>query len=243
MPAILGSCGHVVKHLFNLTLIRAIGRLFLMRTSVGYTVFFCALLVAGFSLAGVTEEDASIFEGVKFRDLGGVEVAIDSLLAAGPLVVNFWATWCTPCKLEMPHLEKIYREFEPQGVQFAAISVDHKSHAGRIKTFLEKQKMSVPVYLDHDTRLARGFNVRAIPTTIIILQDGSLFHRNKGYRPGDEVILRKHIQSLVEGADTTGTGAARAGGAAAGKAVQKGGLDQTEGDPLEPPEKAVEAGD
>jgi thiol-disulfide isomerase/thioredoxin len=179
-----------------------------MKTLIGFALFFCALFVTGLAVSGVAEEEASIFEGVMLRDLEGVDVAIDSLLAKGPLVVNFWATWCTPCRLEMPHLEKIYREFAPQGVQFAAVSVDRKAHIDRVKSFLDKQKMSVPAYLDHDTKLAKGFNVRAIPTTIIVLQDRSLYHRNKGYRSGDEVILRKQIQSLVETADSTAAGAA-----------------------------------
>lgn len=214
-----------------------------MRIWTGYGVFFCALLVAGLSLAGVAEEEASVFGGVKLRDLDGVEVGIDSLLAKGPLVLNFWATWCSPCRLELPHLEKIYLEFAPQGVQFAAISVDQKVHIGRVKTFLDTQKMSLPTYLDHDTRLARGFKVRAIPTTFIILEDGTLYYQSKGYRSGDEVILRKKIQTLLEPADSTEAGTAGAGGAAAKETTEKSGAEASQIEAGEPPEKAAETGD
>lgn len=201
-----------------------------MKTTSGLALFFCALFIIGAPLsAGEKEEQASIFEGVMLTDLDGAKVAIDSLLDEGPLVINFWATWCSPCKLEMPHLEKLYSEFAPKGVQFAAISVDRKSHASRVKSFLEKHKMSVPAYLDYDTSLAKGFSVRAIPTTMIILEDRSLYHRNKGYRAGDEVLLRKHLQGLVEarevagdkpGCDgTVGEVSGKAGSAASGEAV------------------------
>ncbi|MGD9141552.1 MAG: TlpA disulfide reductase family protein [bacterium] len=167
--------------------------------------------------------------------LYGEEVAIDSLLDKGPLVINFWATWCSPCKLEMPHLEKLYREFAPKGVQFAAVSVDMKRNAGRVKTFLEKQELTVPAYIDHDTRLAKGFNVRAIPTTIIILPDRSQYHRNKGYRPGDEVLLRKHLQAILESAGDEGDDMA----GEAGEDGEGGEADKAAGRGAAPGEAAV----
>jgi thiol-disulfide isomerase/thioredoxin len=187
-----------------------------MDKSILIALFFCAVLAVGQPARAGEKDPASLFEGVMLTDLDGTQVAIDSLLDRGPLVINFWATWCSPCKLEMPYLEKLYREFAPKGVQFAAISVDMKRNAGRVKSFLEKQEMSVPAYIDYDTSLAKGFNVRAIPTTIIILSDRSQYHRNKGYRPGDEVLLRKRLQALVEkesgseGEDTAGEAAEQA---------------------------------
>ena len=192
---------------------------------IGFTLFFCAFLaVLVPAWAGEQEQD-SIFKGVVLTDLSGNEVAIDSLLERGPLVVNFWATWCSPCRLEMPHLEKLYREFAPKGVQFAAVSVDRKSYTDRVKAFLKKHEMTVPAYIDAETRLAKGFKVRAIPTTIIILEDRSQYHRNKGYRAGDEVLLRKQLQALVEsGADEShiATEGAPAGAAPGETAVDTG---------------------
>ncbi len=169
-----------------------------MKNRLTWALFFCALAVAPLAARAGDEGRTSVFEGVTLTGLDGAEVAVDSLLDGGPLVINFWATWCSPCRLEMPQLEKIYREFAPKGVQFAAVSVDRKNQIARVKSFLEKHKMSVPAYIDLDGRLAKGFKVRAIPTTVVIRQDGSLYHRTKGYRPGDEVLLRKYLQSLVE---------------------------------------------
>lgn len=184
--------------MFVLTLARSIDRLHVMKTYIGFTLFFCAFLAIWPGPSAAGEKETSPFEGVILRSLTGEKVAMDSLLDEGPLVINFWATWCSPCRLEMPHLEKVYREFAPKGVQFAVISVDRKGHMDRVKTFLEKQKVSIPAYIDHDTALAKSFKVRAIPTTMIILEDRSLYHRNKGYSSGDEVMLRKHLQAMLE---------------------------------------------
>jgi len=214
MPAILGSCARVVKHLFDLTLALPIARLTLMNTSIGLALFFCALLALAAPLGAGEEEQASIFEGVMLTGMDGSEVAMDSLLDSGPLVVNFWATWCGPCRKELPQLEKLYREFAPKGVQFAAVSVDHRNYAGRVKSVLAQQEMTVPVYVDYETTLAKGFKVKSIPTTIIILEDRSQYYRSKGYRPGDEVLLRKQLQALVETGD--GAGDVTAGDGAAG---------------------------
>jgi thiol-disulfide isomerase/thioredoxin len=198
-----------------------------MKTFMVSALFFCALLALAAPSRAGEEEQASIFEGVMLTDLDGNKAAIDSLLDRGPLLVNFWATWCSPCRLEMPHLEKLYREFAPKGVQFAAVSVDRKGYNDRVKAFLEKHGMTVPSYMDSDTRLAKGFKVRAIPTTIIILKDRSQYHRNQGYRAGDEVVLRKRLQALVEAGEAGGEevageekGASGAGAGAAEAAVE-----------------------
>jgi cytochrome c biogenesis protein CcmG/thiol:disulfide interchange protein DsbE len=198
MTAILRPPAPVVKDLFGLTLPQSIAKLVVMDKSMAFTLFFCALTAIVLPAAVCAEDAASPFEGMVLRDLEGASVAIDSLLDKGPLVMNFWATWCLPCRKEMPHLEKIYSEFASKGVQFAAVSVDRPDHISRIQSLLRTEKMTIPVYHDSDTELAKAFRVRSIPTTVIIGRDRKLVYTNKGYRAGDEIVLRKRIQSLIE---------------------------------------------
>jgi thiol-disulfide isomerase/thioredoxin len=149
-------------------------------------------------------------QSIILRDLKGKQVYVDSLLATGPVVLNFWATWCRPCRLEMPHLQRIHKELESKQVHFAAISLDHKRSKSRVEQYIEKEGVTLPVYSDAEGILGKRFKVLAIPTTVVIDQDGDVHYRTRGYRPGDEVILKKKLEALI--ADREKRKSAEAGG-------------------------------
>jgi thiol-disulfide isomerase/thioredoxin len=136
-------------------------------------------------------------EKTVLTDLDGMEVRLDSLLAEGPVVINFWATWCKPCRVEMPHLERVYEKLGPRGVSFAAVSLDSRRAGVRVRNYMEKNEVSLPVYWDPRGILARRFKVAAIPTTLLIGVDGEIAFRTRGYRPGDEILLEKKIGELL----------------------------------------------
>ena len=149
-------------------------------------------------------------QSIALRDLAGNRVYLDSLLAKGPVVLNFWATWCKPCRIEIPHLERIYREFSPKGVQFGAVSIDTRRDKKRVEQFIEDAKLSLPVYRDTQAIVAKKFKVAAIPTTVILDRSGAVHYSARWYRRGDEIILRKQIEAVLrskgEGeGDTQGT--------------------------------------
>jgi thiol-disulfide isomerase/thioredoxin len=130
-------------------------------------------------------------------DLGGKRVPLDTLLARGPVVLNFWATWCGPCRAEMPQLQKVYQATAPKGMTFCAVSIDQKMAKGAMEQFLKKAGFVVPVYRDETGALAKVFKVVAIPTTIVLTKTGDIHYQTKGYRPGDEILLKKKIEELL----------------------------------------------
>jgi len=144
-------------------------------------------------LASVVPASALELEG-----LSGETVNLDSLLARGPVVLNFWATWCKPCRLEMPHLESIYKELKTRGVQFAAVSLDNPRWKDRVKAYIRKNGFTLPVYIDTKGKLARHFRVIAVPTTVVLGEDGNVVYQTRGYRPGAEIILKKKIDSYLK---------------------------------------------
>ena len=140
--------------------------------------------------------DAST-KGLVLVELGGKKVPLDTLLAKGPVVLNFWATWCGPCRVEMPHLQKIYQELAPKGVQFCAVSLDRGMTKTALEKFLERANLTLPVYRDEAGTLAKAFKVAAIPTTIVFSKGGGIYFQTKGFRPGDEVLFKKKIEGLL----------------------------------------------
>lgn len=97
-------------------------------------------------------------------------------------------------------LEKVYQELHPKGITFAAISLDRRVSKEAMESFLKSRGFSVPVYRDDDAAVAKRFSILSIPTTIALKPDGEIFYLAKGYRPGDEVLLRKRLEELVAAA-------------------------------------------
>jgi cytochrome c biogenesis protein CcmG/thiol:disulfide interchange protein DsbE len=137
-------------------------------------------------------------EGLELQAMNGGSVSVDSLLDEGPLVLDFWATWCRPCRVEMPKIQKIYEELAGEKVHFAAVSLDTRQSKNRVEAYIRQNAVSIPVYRDPEGRLARKFKVTAIPTTILIDQRGEVAYQTRGYRPGDEILLKKEIQALID---------------------------------------------
>lgn len=181
------------------------------------------------------------YENIVLRDLEGNEVKVDSLLAEGPVVLNFWATWCRPCRVEMPHIEKIAAELGPRKVHFAAISLDARNRKKQLEQFIDKNKIKLPVYTDSDGTVAKRFKVAAIPTTVVLDSEAEISFRTKGYRPGDEVLLKKKIEALLpaeeeEGAESeSGATESASAEAPASGAAPQGGQVEAAGEGAEVP--------
>jgi cytochrome c biogenesis protein CcmG/thiol:disulfide interchange protein DsbE len=147
-------------------------------------------------------------ERIILRDLDGNRVYVDSLLADGPVVLNFWATWCRPCRVEMPKLQAVGVELAGKNVHFAAVSLDARQNKGKVDAYIEQNAVSIPVYRDPEGTLAKRFKVVAIPTTFLLDQTGEIVYSTRGYRPGDEILLKKEIEALIAKRDKKAEGEA-----------------------------------
>jgi len=118
------------------------------------------------------EEDNKRREQADFTlaDLGGKEWTLKGQRGK-VVVVNFWATWCPPCRKEMPDLETLYRQFKDQGLLILAISDED---AGKVRPFIAQQKVTYPILLDPGRKVNELFQIEGIPKTFVYNRDGQL---------------------------------------------------------------------
>lgn len=131
-------------------------------------------------------------------DLQGNPIGLHRTAKENKLVlVNFWATWCGPCRLEMPVFEKIYLERKEEGFEILAISVKEDSKV--VKDYLDKKPVSFPVLLDPDGSVAEQYGIRAFPTTFL-LNSGSEVEQ---VIEGLDTFLKYQIEARLETASSS----------------------------------------
>lgn len=111
------------------------------------------------------------------------------------VMINFWASWCGPCRQEMPHLETLSREFADYGFTLLGVNVDEKSELA--DKLLAQIPVSFPILFDPTSQVSKLYKVDAMPTTLLIDRDGNLRHLHRAYRPGFENMYRDQIKALV----------------------------------------------
>jgi peroxiredoxin len=144
---------------------------------------------------------AADFQG---KDIDGKTVSLKSLLGKGPIVVDFWATWCKPCIKALPHLERISQAYSDQGLSVLAISIDSPKTESRVKPFVLGKKYTFKAVLDPSQEIFRSLQGKGtIPYTVIIDKAGNIRYRHTGYRPGDENEVERVVKELLAGTGAT----------------------------------------
>ncbi len=112
------------------------------------------------------------------------------------VMINFWATWCGPCREEMPLLDRIYQQYRPVGFQVLGVNVDEAgSRAGDMAKSLG---VTFPVLFDDDKSVSRLYDIGSMPMTVLIARDGTVRYLHKGYQHGVEADYLDQIRQLLK---------------------------------------------
>lgn len=154
-----------------------------------------ALLVV---LCAISPTNAATVSGpapdFTLKSLAGKNIKL-SELAGNVVLINFWASWCAPCRQEMPLLNALHNKYAPLG--FTVIGVNVEEQVSNARGFIDKFPVDFPILLDSDNSVSRLYNVVAMPTTLVVDRDGNLRFLHQGYQPGDEAKYRKMVKTLV----------------------------------------------
>ncbi len=170
----------------------------MMQRAITFGVLLCfaPLAMAGDSNPATGSVRAALGE-LRLPDLDGHTVTLSSYLDQGPVVLEFWATWCKPCLAAMPELNTLYEELGPQGLQIVGINEDGQRNAAKVKPFVRTQGIKFPILLDLNRAAQSRLNAPALPTTLLLDRDGNVVHTTFGYRPGEVAQLRAKIEALL----------------------------------------------
>ncbi len=134
----------------------------------------------------------------RLPDLAGKEVAL-SELRGRVVFVNFWATWCPPCREEAPGLERLHGELRDEGLAILAVSIDDVAATDEVRAFRDEFGLSFPILLDPGRRAYDAYQATGVPETFLIDGNGRLSERFIGPRIWEEPRFAKAIRRLLAG--------------------------------------------
>ena len=154
-------------------------------------------LIAQFALI-IAQDQATIgkIPNLEIKLLNGKKTTIYTLLESGPVLMDFWATWCKPCKQVMKHLNKFHNEYKDQGLQVLMVNQDTPRSLGKVKSYINSKNYDFLVSIDPNQQIAKKLNGQIMPNLILINRDGSIKWRHQGYMPGEEKEIQEQIEIL-----------------------------------------------
>ncbi len=151
------------------------------------------LLIVIFSILSSQEH-----QNIVVQTISGEEVSLQELISRGPVLVNFWALWCEPCKIEMKQLQSLYDRYSEKGFSILAINQDNQKSISKVSSYISSQEYSFYISTDPDGELAQQFNVQSIPLSILFDTNGIIVYKALGYKPGDEKKIEEALENIYK---------------------------------------------
>jgi peroxiredoxin len=166
----------------------------LLATSLKKSAIYCVLVGVSFFIASVHSADSRPAPDFTLKSSTGENVRL-SEQRGQVVMLNFWASWCGPCRQEMPLLDGISKKYSKMGFVLYGINVEQDNTDA--KKMLKDLGTKFTILFDPESKLSSLYNVDAMPTSIMIDKKGKIRYVDRGYKPGDENVYRTQILELI----------------------------------------------
>ena len=150
-----------------------------------------ALLILNFGL------NAQAVRNFELKDLENNNRSFNDLKGDNLTLLDFWATWCSPCKKAIPELNKIYKSYKDLGVEIIGINGDGPRSISKVKPFAKALQIKYPVLIDMNSELKSELNLVSFPSLVIVNSEGKIIWIHEGFTSGDDEIIEATIEKFL----------------------------------------------
>ncbi len=173
-------------------------------------IFYTAIVLIGLVWIGLTRDVQGLSTGhnlpipqagfmapdFQLQTLDGETIRLSDLRGQAVLI-NYWASWCPPCKAEMPAMQRIYAQYHDQGFEILAVNAANQDQLIDTQAFVSANQLSFPILLDTDGVVGNLYDIRSLPTSFFVRPDGTIAEVIVG-GPMAEALLSTRVESLLE---------------------------------------------
>ncbi len=154
-------------------------------------------LAAVLASAALAASSSGPAPGFQLSGRGGKNIDL-SQFKGQVVMINFWATWCGPCRQEMPLLEDIYKKYKPMGFTMLAVNVEPNTKDADAWLAKLKKPVTFPIAYDVDSKVSKLYKVETMPCTVIVDRKGNVRALHRGYKAGDENFYLTQIRTMLK---------------------------------------------
>ncbi|HEU4487382.1 MAG TPA: TlpA disulfide reductase family protein [Povalibacter sp.] len=153
------------------------------------------MLAATLAVSSMVGASSALAPSFSLPSRSGDMVSLDKLRGK-VVMLNFWASWCGPCRQEMPLLDQMHKRYSSLG--FTMIGVNVEANTADAEKWLQQTPVSFPVLFDKENKVSKLYDVNAMPSTVFIDRKGNVRALHRGYKPGDESEYLNQIRALLK---------------------------------------------
>jgi len=154
-------------------------------------------LAAVFASAALAASSSGPAPAFQLSGRGGKTIDL-SQFKGQVVMINFWASWCGPCRQEMPLLEDIYKKYKPMGFTMLAVNVEPDTKAADAWLGKLAKPVTFPIAYDVDSKVSKLYKVETMPSTVIVDRKGNVRALHRGYKAGDENFYLTQIRTMLK---------------------------------------------